>query len=72
MIPAGVCSHFFPRLRRGCDANLHAPRDCHGCPAYYDGEAFLGVSLDDIERTKEWARIKDARLPRAVFRGQQP
>jgi hypothetical protein len=72
MIPAQICTHFFPRLRRKCDAGLSAPTDCHGCPAYYDGTDFLGLSLDDIDREKAWAQARGERLPRAVFRGQQP
>lgn len=70
MIPGPICTHFFPRLRRKCDAGLRAPHDCAGCPAYYDGESFMGVGEDDAERARAWAEIRNRRLPRAVFRGQ--
>jgi hypothetical protein len=57
MIPAPICTHFWPRLRRKCDAGLRAPEDCEGCPAYYDGEVYLGVSIDDVERVKAWRAL---------------
>ena len=68
MITGPVCSHFWPRLERQCDAGLRAPEDCHGCPAYYDGSAFLGVDEVDQERVLRWTALRE-RLPAAHFRG---
>lgn len=68
MIPAAVCTHFWPVLTRGCDAGLRAGRDCAGCPAYNDGTAYLGVDAVDKERSDEWARMVNRRLPHAHFR----
>ena len=69
MIPGPICTHYWPRLRHQCAAGLSAPQDCHGCPAYYDGSAFLGVADEDRERVLRWTALRE-RVPVAHFRGQ--
>ena len=66
MIPGPVCLHFFPGLRRQCDAGLRAPHDCGRCPAYHDGTPYLGTSETDQQRERAWG---GGRVPRAHFRG---
>lgn len=68
MIPGPVCSHYWPRLKRACDAGLRAPHDCDGCPAYYDGSDFLGLSPEDDNRRDGWRATRERSLPHAHFR----
>lgn len=70
MIPGAICLHYFPELRRGCDAGLSAPSDCHLCPAYADGSQYLGISPEDQARCQRWADLRQPSTPRAHFRGQ--
>lgn len=63
-----VCIHYFPSLPRGCDAGLHSPQDCHGCPAYLDGTPYLGPDLGDADRVAGWSFVHD-QVPVAHFRG---
>jgi hypothetical protein len=70
MIPGPVCTHFWPALRRQCDAGLRAPHDCSGCPAYYDGTSFMGLDEGDQKRRDEWATARAESIPRAHFKGE--
>lgn len=69
-IPEGVCIHFAPLQPHGCDAGRSAPGDCAGCAAYQDGTQFLGTSLGDIVRMRQWAEFRAPATPRALVRGQ--
>lgn len=67
--PLAICIHFRVRTRGNCEAGRIAPQDCRqGCAAYSDGQAFLGVSLSDLERQARWR--DGIWTPRATFRGQ--
>jgi hypothetical protein len=66
MSPGKLCIHYFPSLRTSCDAGLRAPRDCHGCPAYYDGTPYLGMTDVDTQRERLWAQAFST--PQAHFR----
>lgn len=73
MIPATICSHFWPVLRQRCDAGLRAPADCDACPAYHDGTPYLGPEPSEARRVSEWAALRSGPrmyTPQAWFRGQ--
>lgn len=70
MIPGPICMHFEPALRRGCVAGLSAPSDCHGCPAYHNGEPYLGMAPADQVRSAAWDKARSAPIY-AHVRGQR-
>jgi hypothetical protein len=67
VIPESVCAHF-TLIGTGCEIARFAPRDCHGCGAYQDGAAFVGLTDVDRERMARW--LDFPRIPVAHFRGQ--